>query len=337
MTIELDDHTWSELERTIPKFGMLNARRIHGDPHMLIAVDHDGYRHGLFVLSDLDQAITDNRSRGLTVIGRALVVDEATERPYLDLTCTDRGGNRAFSLILNEIIQKLLTGMDAVQAVTSTLARWRRFWASVPNQSLSEEQVKGLFGELWFLHTWLLPLGKRNILHWMGPTGTRHDFQWPGQSVEVKTTSSIRGHIHRISGLDQLEPPESGQLYVYSLRVRQENNATNSLPILVNAIAVSLDKASEMLDVFEQRLSQTGYSPIHADYYTSIRFRVVTERLFAVRESFPKITGDTFTNGVPTGVERVEYDINLEGARDCLLGSSVRETGLLFHPTGGSL
>lgn len=332
MTMELDDHTWSELERNIPKFGTLNARRVNGDPHMLIAVDHDGYRHGLFALSDLDQAITDNRSRGLTVIGRALVVDGATERPYLDLTCTDGGGNRAFSLILNEIIQKLLAGMDAVQAVTSTLARWRRFWASVPNQALSEEQVKGLFGELWFLHTWLLPLGERNILHWMGPTGTRHDFQWPEQSVEVKTTSSIRGHIHRISGLDQLEPPEGGGLYVYSLRVRQESNATNSLPALINAIARNLEHSPNLLDVFEQRLTQTGYSPIHADYYVGIRFRVVNERLFVVGERFPKITEGTFADGVPTGVERVEYEINLEGAGDCLLGSSAQEAGVNLDP-----
>jgi len=61
----------------------------------------------------------------------------------------------------------------------------------------------------------------RHVRAWLGPTGTRHDFQWPRLAVESKATSSLRGHIHRISGVEQLEAPEAGALYLFSLGVKR--------------------------------------------------------------------------------------------------------------------
>src|SRR5687768_12514986 len=65
------------------------------------------------------------------------------------------------------------------------------------------------------------------------PFGARHDFEWQGKSIEIKTTVSTRGRIHKVNGIDQLRPPEHGELLFFSLRVREEASAANTLPKLV--------------------------------------------------------------------------------------------------------
>ena len=48
------------------------------------------------------------------------------------------------------------------------------------------------------------------------------------------------------------------------------------------------------------------------------------EALFEVNDSFPKLTSDMLINGCPSGVDRVEYQINLDGFEDfgCFLNLS---------------
>jgi hypothetical protein len=60
-------------------------------------------------------------------------------------------------------------------------------------------------------------------------------------------------------------------------------------------------------------VSQVGYSPAHDEEYAKLRVRVVEEGLFNVCDAFPRLTVTQLTAGVPPGVERVEYEINLGG------------------------
>lgn len=319
MNLEINEEVWYQLESKVPQFGALNARRIQADINMLIGIDHDGYRHILLELEDLNQAIRDNRSRGLSVQGRLLIVEDMPERPFLDVVCTDKDGHKVFNMVTTDILHKLAAGLKPSEAVIVTLNRWRKFWGGVSKQALSDEEVKGLFGELWFLLLWLLPKGLSHVEKWVGPTGARHDFEWTASAIEVKTTTSLRGHIHRIHGLEQLDPPESGALYLYSLRLRQEGTSSNTLPLLVHKITELLKPEPALLELFESRLAQAGYSPVHNDQYSDYRFRVIDERVYVVNNLFPRLTLDYFKDGLPHGVERIDYDINLEGCHDYIL------------------
>lgn len=162
-------------------------------------------------------------------------------------------------------------------AVRSTLSRWRRFWGAAPTGGLTGEEIRGLLGELWFLAVWLLPHGNNQLGHWLGPTGTRHDFQWPQLAVEAKATTSGRGHLHRINGLDQLDPPADGRLLLFSLRMREEATASNTLLSLIETITTAIGDDGQALDGLESRLVQAGYSPLEADHYAEIRFRVIND------------------------------------------------------------
>jgi hypothetical protein len=219
-------------------------------------------------------------------------------------------------LIGGELADRLASGQEtAPECVTRVLAKWRRFWGQVPQQILAREEQLGLFAELWFLSVWLVPrVGAAEAMtRWRGPFGSRHDFEWTGRSMEVKATTSTRGRIHRINGLDQLVPPESGELMLFSLRLREEAGATNTLPSVIAACHAQLEPDADALNRLEEALAQVGYTPAHDEEYARHCFRVVDEGVFKVIEDFPRLTVAHLPLGVPAGVERVEYEINLTG------------------------
>lgn len=143
--------------------------------------------------------------------------------------------------------------------------------------------------------------------------------------MEAKATTSVRGHIHRINGLDQLNPPADGRLLLYSLWMREEATASNTLLTLIDTITTTIGDDGQALDGFESRLVQAGYSLLEADHYAEIRFRVINERLYEVRESFPRLSQGSFVGSVPSGVEHVDYEINLDACTDAMIATSPTE------------
>lgn len=308
---------WDQLPAQIPPYGELVAHRIHADPDVFLATDHEAAPHLLLAVSDAAPGLDDDSSRGLRVNAHPLSVEGRPLAPFIDVISTDPAGREMFRLVTEEIVEAVRSGMPPPEAVPATLARWRRFWAGVPEAGLTADQVRGLFGELWFLLGWLLPRDLAHIDHWRGPEGARNDFQWTGRAVESKTTNSVRGHIHRINGIDQLVPPEGGILYVFSLRVRDEPTSNNSLVTLVERVRHELGENAALLDRLDIGLARAGYSPAHADRYRGMRFHVIDERLYRVGEGFPRLTPTSFITGVPSGVERIDYEVNL-GVADAL-------------------
>ena len=303
----------------------LAAEPVAGVDGVFLAVDHEGVRHLLLSVDVGIDPVTDERSRGIRAITRPLSVQGQPERHFIDVLCTAISGQEVFNLVATAILGQVEQGADAPDAVRSTLARWRRFWGAAPTGGLTGEEIRGLFGELWFLAVWLLPHGHDQVDHWLGPTGTRHDFQWPSLAVEAKATTSVRGHVHRINGLDQLDPPTEGPLLLFSLRMREEATASNSLLTLIKTIQSALGDDGQALDGFESRLVQAGYSPLEADRYAEIRFRVINERLYEVGEGFPRLSGASFVDGLPPGVERVEYEVNLDSCSEAMMATSPAE------------
>jgi hypothetical protein len=317
--------SWRGLPDRSTVFAELAAEAMAGIDGAFVAVDHDGARHLLLSVEPDADPVTDERSQGIRAFTRALSVQGQPERHFVDVVCTTVSGQDVFNVVATAVLNQVEHGAAPQEAVASTLARWRRFWGTAPVGGLTGEEIRGLFGELWFLAVWLLPHGNDQLAHWLGPTGTRHDFQWPELAIEAKATTSIRGHIHRINGLDQLDPPAEGSLLLFSLRMREEATAANTLPSLIETITTAIGDDSEALDGFESRLVQAGYSPLEADRYTEVRFRVINERLYEVREGFPRLSEASFAAGLPSGVERVEYEINLESASDAQVASAPSE------------
>jgi hypothetical protein len=309
---------WEALHVDCTHVESLRARRaiVDGTNRMYAAVDVAGKRHFLVLLQEGEGDLADSDSRGLRVVTRDLAVPGEAPGRYLDLTCDDPGGHDAFDLIGAEVARRLARGdSSAGDAVSSILAKWRRFWGRQPRNLLSRAEQLGLFAELWFLANWLGPaVGFLSAVNrWRGPLGARHDFEWPQRSVEVKVASTTRGVVHRVHGLEQLVPVPGGELFLFSLAVREEAGGTFDLPGAVAGAEAAAGNDAEGLSLLSTKLIQLGYSPAHEEEYKKLRLRVVEENLYQVHGDFPRLTTQHLTNGLPDGVVYVEYDINLSG------------------------
>jgi hypothetical protein len=307
---------WNLLETSLPSGENLSAKPAAPDKSMRIfyALDSEQQRHILIQLEESDIPYSDHQSRGIQVITRELNVPGQKPSGYIDLICLDPSGYAGFDIIGNEIIANFLKGTQApAEIVHQVLARWRRFWGQVPKDLLSRNEVIGLIAEIRYLSERLIPeTGAAEALNrWRGPFGSRHDFEWPGCSVEVKATTSSRGRIFHINGIDQLDPPENGKLFFFGVRLREEGGAETTLPGVIETCLDLLSSDEDLIEKFEDILVRAGYSPLHREEYEKMRFRIIDEFLFEVMEDFPRIGMSSFSEGIPGGIERIEYEINL--------------------------
>lgn len=292
------------------------------------ALDSNHHRHLLIALTPSEEELNDTQTRGISVVTRELVTQGHEAARYLDIECQDAGGHAALDIIGGELAGNLAQqDRPPKEIVERVLAKWRRFWGEVPKTLLSREELLGLFAELWFLTLWLLPKvgAERAVECWRGPFGARHDFEWQGKSIEVKAASSTRGRIHHINGIEQLAPPENGELLLFSLGVRAEAGAAKTLPRLIDICRSLFESNPEALSRFEIGLARVGYSPAHDDEYAKTPLRVVEEALFAVRDDFPRVTEKEFAAGIPIGVEAFHYEINLNAFDHLRVATSPEE------------
>jgi hypothetical protein len=149
--------------------------------------------------------------------------------------------------------------------------------------------------------------------------------------VEVKTAASGSGTVpvHFISSLDQLDAPEVGQLYLFSVHVADDSLAANSLPVLVEQITAALKHDTDGLGSFAERLAKSGYNPADASRYTR-PLRVLSEELYGVDESFPKLTMASFQFGLPSGLGGVSYSLSMAACTPWRLAAAPSDPGAAF-------
>jgi hypothetical protein len=70
-----------------------------------------------------------------------------------------------------------------------------------------------------------------------------------------------------INGIEQLLPPDQGDLFFFSIRLREEAGATNTLPALIARSRGALESNADAQGRFETALLQAGYSPVHDEEY----------------------------------------------------------------------
>jgi hypothetical protein len=181
-----------------------------------------------------------------------------------------------------------------------------------------------LFAEVWFMRRWLMSQldAREAVRRWRGPQGARHDFEWQGKSVEVKATSAVNGRIFHINGLDQLDLPDNGKLLFFGMRIRNEQGASHTLSSIIAECRDAITHDLEALSIFEELLEKAGYSLLLDAEYSKLRLRVLEELLYSVEGSFPRITSRQISEGIPLGVQAVEYEIDLIGSEVNLLATS---------------
>ncbi len=327
----LDGEIWEILDKERPQSDAMVARLIYSElsDALFAAVDSAGGRHFLIPLLANEKPLYDDRSRGLRVNTEELHVrggmGVSSVSRYIDVSCQDKAALEGFDIIGRQIAVSLSreNGSKA-EIIARILSKWRYFWGQSHKNILSPNEIIGLFAELWFLLNWVLPYSDHDsaISSWRGPYGSRHDFEWPSRSVEVKGTTTVEGRKHWIHGIEQLSPPERGDLFLFSLRLRIENGADNTLPQLIESCRDHFREDLYALERFEETLTMVGYSQIFDEEYGKTHFRVVDGVLYRVYGSFPRITRESVKEGTLNGVSTIEYEISLDGFDDYIVSKT---------------
>ena len=310
MNPETLQNLWSQLSVPVDA-RYLEAIETSPGSRVWYACDRSGHYHLLVLVPDGCEC-SPYTSKGLAVDLVRHRIPRRGDVVCVDLLCTEIATLNVFSTVVCEVVRELegVSLVERTRVVSETLARWRWFWG-VESANLSDIEALGLFGELWFLDQWV-GVSRENVLAWGGDEQTRHDFQWQDGSVEVKTTAR-RGDgavIHTVQHLDQMAPPESGTLYLFSLRVARDQLATNSLVFLASRCADQLRHDIEAQDLFLQTLSKRGYSPVDVSLRTTA-YRIIDEEMYEVSGDFPRLQSESFVGGLPTGVIDVNYKIDM--------------------------
>jgi|SRR3989344_1220506 len=324
-----NEEIWRKLESESPVGEKITARLALPEisKKLYVGFDSNKQRHLLISLEENDEEYHDLQSRGFSIVTRDLVVKGCAAKRYIDITCHDNSGHIIFDVMGGEIAEKLDKSKNSKEMIGNVINKWRNFWGKSLRELLSHNEIIGLFAELWFLGYWLLPQVDKleAINRWRGPFASRHDFEWTGKSIEVKATINVQSRTHKINGIDQLSPPENGELFLFSLRLREEQGADKTLPSLIAFCREKLKEDIDALSKFENILVVAGYSPLFDEEYSKYKFRIVDEKLYKVTDEFPRLVSDSFIEGVPSGVNNIEYTINLDGYNNLCIANSPNE------------
>lgn len=291
---------------------------VTGQSSLALAVDHDGYRHLLVpvptrrkIRSGLDGPVLQLRKRPLE--------DAETYQTYADLACLRTDLNDLFTELCVDVVETAEELPDnPVKALYRVIDRWKALFQP-HGAPLGPEQLAGLFGELLVLAQ-LLECDSSAYRLWRGPEGHHHDFSTGSTAIEVKTSTVAQGRRPRIHGLDQLDAPEGGALYLAWFRLYCSTKSDSSVGFLelVDRVLRLCDDESTLLVL----LAEAGYRTVDAEQYRDLYFTINEANWYEVDPAFPKLTTQALiASGVPVSVLDVEYTIDLSGDSPTAMGS----------------
>lgn len=244
-----------------------------------------------------------------------------TGRQQIVLALREQANSDLFFRLCCDLLDATRNCPDDPTAVATTinrLWRWQQLMKQGRTDKLSQEEQKGLIGELVFLRDTLLPrFGPvEAISFWQGPVAGEgeKDFSVSNTAIEIKSRSGTAPARVRISSEGQLDIGNYARLLlvIHELsRSSGEQPDSFSLDDLVKEMRETLRELQpESLDIFEGRLANWGYSDLH-DYENDL-FMLLGQSIFDVKGSFPRLV----PSSLPAGLLELNYTIDLTFCRD---------------------
>jgi hypothetical protein len=199
------------------------------------------------------------------------------------------------------------------------LKRWQQFLERSGPDGLGDEAQRGLFGELWFIRHYLVPIvGAQAVTGWTGPSMAGQDFQLPGIAVEVKTTTAKEHQKLHITGEKQLESSPPFRILLFHLSLSSQKDTGETLVDLVTQIRTLLAPHPLSLSTFEDGLIAAGYLDHQAVRYQGTGYLKREHHFFEVKDEFPRIVGSDLREGVGD----VTYSISVSSCQNYVVKES---------------
>lgn len=224
---------------------------------------------------------------------KALKLIQGIESENAYWTCfelLDNSASNVFYSLCSDLISSTIgckTEKEAMSCLVNRYYAWSVMFKK--SRPMSEEKIKGLFGELYFLNEYMIPKYGINkaISAWSGPDGTSKDFSIDDTWYEVKTISTI-SQVVKISSLAQLSAENTGYLCVVRTEKmsKEYNDGKCSINDMFNIIMNQIE-ANEIKEQFVSKLMDYGFDI--TDDTTNYKLKVDAKWMYLVKEDFPRI------------------------------------------------
>lgn len=234
---------------------------------------------------------------------------------WTTIALTDVEAAEPFYAFCDDVIS-VATGAEtekvAYQRIVTRIACWRKMFGSI-HSLLSEETIRGLFGELYFLKERMIPKygEEKGESAWSGPLGTDKDFSIEKDWYEIKSVS-VNGSSVKITSLEQLSSTDSGHLVLIRTERMAEgyDNGECSLNQLFKKISTALEAFPLSQKSFFEKCDKIGFAPNSA--YDKYKFDVKEISSYFVNDQFPRLTKDILHSDA---IVKVSYELSINSLK----------------------
>ena len=200
--------------------------------------------------------------------------------------------------------------------------KWSNFFDDNISSRLSDEAIKGLFGELVILKDFIKESESINVNYyldsWKGPYGNSHDFILNERDIEVKTKELTKLDIH-ISSEYQLESEAGKKLELQVLSVTFDTIEGLSLFELVNEIKEIVQRKSGEITILFDALMQKGLSLNNLHEYDNFRYSMSNIKVFdCSNPEFPKLV----KSNISESIKNLKYNLSLNHLEKFILSET---------------
>lgn len=217
------------------------------------------------------------------------------------------------------VIKSESSTTDAEQAFIRQFRKWVALFEAEHIQSLNEETILGLIGELHVLEELLgdaSDLEVNKILSsWRGPYDETQDFVLEDKNLEVKTITSRASSI-QINSLSQLTEEHGKGLELVVRTVSSSADTGVSLSeTFQRVVEQTVQRGGDATILFEA-ISQKGLSTRNIADYDYLKYLFNMEKIYDAEVSgFPKLTA----HNISPAITKASYIVSLEGLEPFLV------------------
>jgi len=233
---------------------------------------------------------------------------------YIVLELTDQSFTDLFNDLIISIYQHIYQMSDVKeysQVFIQMFYKWSEFFDDKKSEKLSQDIIKGLFGELFVLKELIKDTSSTHIndllSSWKGPYDKGHDFELDQKHIEVKTKETTKTSV-KISSEHQLELEMDVPLELLVLSVETNSSQGQSLSTLISDIKDTVVSKLGDFSIVLTALSQKNITSQNIYQYDNLRFEAIEETVYNCTHSdFPKLT----KINTPKAIGSIQYTLHL--------------------------
>ena len=277
-------------------------------PDLFLATDEDGYRCLLLFLP----MKVDVKLKGIDK--NKLLISFLPSKGIVLIKLKDFNFKDLLDDLILSIYSKINLITEPIQAseeFVKTFYKWALFFEDKKVKKLGEEQIQGLFGELFVLIEYLKN-SNPNIINshlssWKGLYDSANDFEFDLKNVEVKTKKESKLYV-KISSEYQLEKELDKDLELLVVSVKLDlidgKSVYEMLLKILELIRLNLGDMS----ILYQSLNQKGLTLENLKQYNNYRFIVTkTESFDAGNDNFPKLS----ISNIDSEISNLKYNLRV--------------------------